>query len=165
MSRSKVILPDGSRYECPDWSVVTMRIMVGGLIHNAKEMDAVYDNLITHIMNLQVERDDAPLLEGRPPINYLWLPIYDDHKDWSPEWCKNAFDWALKALAGDPKNKLYIHCAAGISRSVSMVYGILRAFGMDPQMAEYIVMKGRPQGQINYRSSVERALREYHYLV
>ena len=150
---------DPTKYDCPDWSLVTMRILVGGYIRNSKQMDAVFDNGITHLLNLQVERDDAPLLKGRPPINYLHLPVYDDHKEWDSEWLKMPLNWALKALADDPKNKIYVHCAAGISRSSSMVYGILRAFGLNPQMAEFIIMKARPQSELNYKKSIEKALR------
>jgi len=167
-----------------DFNFVTTRLAVGGHIYDSSDgielhvenpkpknypksmerLKHLYDIGFNHIINTQIEFDDNILLKDFPyKIEYLHLPVFDDHKEKSVEWYGSAIDFALTALS-KPNNKVYVHCAAGRARSTTAVYAILRAQGFDSSMAEDRILRCRPEATLHfYREFAERAIGQLGY--
>lgn len=145
-----------------DFSFINSRLAVGKRLKgDLANLQVLKDAGITHIINLQSEEDDAPLLHGTG-IHYCHAPTDDDHTPKPTEWFAKTIDFALRALA-EPGTKIYVHCMAGISRSSSTAYAILRALGHSRATATWMLKDARPVVQINYMKDADRAVRELGY--
>ena len=147
-----------------DYGWVNTRLAVGGHLNNdPSRLEELVNAGITHIINLQVEEDDAPLIQKcGANVQYLRVPMWDDHESKPNEFFHAVIDFSLGALVV-PRTKVYIHCAAGISRSTSMVYAVLRALGWDSATASRLVIIARPIAQLNYKQDADRAVHELGY--
>jgi protein-tyrosine phosphatase len=125
-----------------DISWVTERIGLGGGIWHARNMKELAEAGVTHVVNMQHEFDDRPLAEAHG-IEVLWNPTEDDFLPKPPELLKCGTDFALQAL-NDPKNKLYVHCAAGVHRAPMMTLAILCALDWQIEEAMALVETTRP---------------------
>jgi len=154
----RVTRPPG-RAGCMDMSWVTDRLAVGGGIWSEPKMAEVARAGVTHIVNMQIEFDDAPLaaLHG---IQVLWVPVDDDFHPKPPEVFQRGVDFAAAALE-QPGSKLFVHCAAGVHRAPMMTLAILRARGWSLGKAMETIQTSRPVVDFAdvYVSSVESFLR------
>lgn len=139
-----------------DVSKITERLWCGAQINDAADVAHLKSMKITHIIDAQIERDDAPLLG--PDFSYLYDPIADDGQHPKPvEWFERAIMFALDAFTHHGA-VVMTHCAAGINRGPSLAYAILRAQGLHRETAELLLRSGRPQVGIAYRDDADLAL-------
>ena len=125
-----------------DMTWVTDQIAIGGGIWNeAKMMDVVRAG-VTHIINMQIEFDDAPLAEPYG-VQVLWNAIDDDFQPKPPEVFRRGVEFAQAALQ-DPHAKVFIHCAAGVHRAPMMALALLRTMGWSLQEAKESIETLRP---------------------
>ena len=120
---------------------MTDRIAVGGGIWNDENMEELVRHGVTHIIDMQIEFDDRPLAEPYP-VEVLFNPTDDDFLPKPPELFQAGVDFALEAL-DEPKNRIYIHCAAGVHRAPMMTLAILRVLGWSLRDAKALIQERR----------------------
>ena len=120
---------------------MTDRIAVGGGIWNEENMKELVQQGVTHIIDMQIEFDDRPLAENYP-VEVLFNPTDDDFLPKPPELFQAGVDFALEAL-DQPKNRIYIHCAAGVHRAPMMTLAILRVLGWSLPDAKKLIQERR----------------------
>lgn len=125
-----------------DMSWVTERVALGGGIWNSRNMEELAQAGVTHVLNMQIEFDDAPLAEPYG-IRVLWNPTDDDFLLKPPALLKHGVDFALEALS-DPEARLYVHCAAGVHRAPMMTLAILCAMEWEIEAAMVLIETRRP---------------------
>lgn len=125
-----------------DMSWLTDRIALGGGIWNDENMEELVRMGVTHIINMQIEFDDRPLAEGYD-VTVLHNPTDDDFLPKPPELFARGVEFALEALDHQPRNKLYIHCAAGVHRAPMMALAVLRVQGWTLEAAKDLIQKRR----------------------
>ena len=125
-----------------DMSWVTERISLGGGIWNARNMEELARQGITHIINMQIEFDDTPLAASHG-IEVLWNATDDDFLPKPPKLLDRGVEFAQQALS-DVSAKLYIHCAAGVHRAPMMTLAVLGAMGWDIEAAMVLIETRRP---------------------
>src|SRR6266550_3554176 len=114
-----IVTEEGAEVACMNFDFVTDRLAVGTTPNTANDVATLLAAKITHLINCQIEHDDALLLAGSGII-YLW----DGTEDWNPlqrtykpsEWFQKGVEIGLPALCR-PQTKLYVHCHAGTNRS------------------------------------------------
>ena len=124
-----------------DMTWVTDRIAVGGGIWNEENMEELVQQGVTHIIDMQIEFDDRPLAEHYP-VEVLFNPTDDDFLPKPPELFQAGVDFALEAL-DQPRNRIYIHCAAGVHRAPMMTLAILRVLGWSLPDAKALIQERR----------------------
>ena len=144
-----------------DFNFVTERLATGAAIASTADVTQLMVAGITHVIDCREEFNDAPLLA--PNFAYLWDGTFDDGLPKPPTWFKPGIDFALSAL-DQPKNKVYIHCAAGINRGPSMTYAVLLAFGIDAKTAEAMIRTARPQVGLAYKADANKAVVSLGYV-
>jgi protein-tyrosine phosphatase len=144
-----------------DMTWVTDRIAVGGGIWNDENMEELVRRGVTHIINMQIEFDDRPLAEPYP-VKVLHNPTDDDFMPKPPALFQAGVDFALEAL-DQPKNKIYIHCAAGVHRAPMMTLAIMRVLGWSLQDAKNLIQELRYVVDFAecYVESVENFMKAY----
>jgi len=125
-----------------DMTWVTDQLAVGGGIWNEAKMIAVSRAGVTHIINMQIEFDDRPLAEPYG-IEVFWNAIDDDFQPKGPEVFTEGVEFALRAME-DPRNKVFVHCAAGVHRAPMMALAILRVMGWSLEEARSSIETLRP---------------------
>jgi hypothetical protein len=143
-----------------DW--VTDRVAVGGAIWTHGNMARLAEQGFTHVIDMQVEFDDRQIADGTG-VSVLWNPCDDDFEDKPPELFQRGVEFATETLQ-DPRNRLYIHCAAGVHRAPMMMLAILTAQGMEMGEALNLIRERRPEADFPdvYRRSVALFLQEYY---
>lgn len=138
---------------------VTDRIAIGGEITSKADVDQIVAAGITHVIDMRQEFDDNMLNDQR--IEIMWLPQVDDGTMRPPGQYRKGVEFVLAALA-QPKNKVFMHCSAGLNRGPTMGYAVLRAFGLPKAEAIERIRAARPEVVFyvveNYIDSVERDL-------
>jgi hypothetical protein len=146
-----------------DASWITTRLAVGGALGSDPEVTNRLNAAgITIVINCQEEcRDDC--LTGSE-LSYLWNPTPDDGTPKPPEWFANGLAYALAAIC-IPHQRTLVHCAAGVNRSPSLAYAIMRALGWDGPSAYRRIITARPAcaNGIRYAPDADRAIRELGY--
>jgi len=139
---------------------LTDRIAVGGGIWTADNMAKVSRAGVTHIIDMQIEFDDTPLV-GDHGIQVLWNPTDDDFEPKPPELFERGVQFAQTALR-EPRTKLFIHCAAGVHRAPMMAAALLGSMGWTLFDAMHLIETRRPVADFVgvYVESVEKFLNE-----
>jgi protein-tyrosine phosphatase len=97
---------------------ITDNIFLGNS-EDAHNYYALKANNITHILTSAIEQD-RPFTDS---FHYLYFPIYDNPQvDISPYFCR-AIEFIIDSQRRG--GNILIHCAAGVSRSASMVIAYL----------------------------------------
>lgn len=129
---------------------VTERIAVGTAIETSVDVTVLLTHGVTCVINCRSEYDDAPLLHDTD-MDYIWhgTPDWDiwSGKARTPipiQWFKEGIQAVLIRLAASSHHRFYIHCRGGLYRSPSLVYAILRAFGVDQHIARGLIVTARP---------------------
>jgi len=138
-------------------------LAIGGAINDCSAMDKCTVKGITHIINLDKE---CVSVDTIPTLHYY---MHDDGLPKPDSYYISAVLFALEALKIKDA-KLFVHCAAGRNRSVSITYAILRALEYSPQSAKELIKKNyiepmekrdtnfdRPKG-IRYEQDVEKII-------
>jgi len=130
------------------WDIIDEQVLVGGA--------PMFDDLarlrrqgVGAVVNLCAERSDNPRRLAAAQMAYLWLPVSDTHAP-TVEQILVGLVWIEQRIyAGD---KVYIHCAAGMGRSVTLLacwYLYARDMRV-PQVLEF-VKRRRPQAALTRR--------------
>ena len=92
-------------------------------------------------------------------------PTLDDGTFKPASWFADSLAFILPDVT-DPKLRFYVHCVAGINRSASTVYAVLRALGLNPMAARLIIELNRPLDFVGlrYASDADVALKKLHYI-
>jgi protein-tyrosine phosphatase len=125
-----------------DLTWVSERVALGGGIWNARNMEELVQEGVTHVLNMQIEFDDRPLAEPLG-VQVLWNPTDDDFLPKPPELLKRGVDFVLQALE-DPKARIYIHCAAGVHRAPMMTLAVLCGLKWEMESAMVLIETRRP---------------------
>jgi hypothetical protein len=139
-----------------DFNFVTSRVATGGQILTGEDVATLKAAGVSHIVNCQNERDDAPLLEGSG-LFHLWAGTPDDGLPKPLEWTTGILSFALMALCA-PNTKVYCHCAAGIDHGPSAAYAVLRGQGLGETVAEGLIRAARPFVGLRYKHDVDLAI-------
>jgi len=144
-----------------DITWVTDRIALGGGIWNDDNMAELARKGVTHIIDMQIEFDDRPLAEPYE-VTVLFNPTDDDFQFKPPRLFQAGVEFALSALEED-KNKVYIHCAAGVHRAPMMTLAILRVLGWSLKDAIHLIEGRRDVVDFAdvYVQSVEEFMKMY----
>jgi hypothetical protein len=145
-----------------NFSFVTTRLATGSGILVDSDVQTLIKAGITHIIDVRIEFDDSSLLTPYPQIKYLFNGIADDGQPKPVSWFQKSIEFALDALS-HPVNKVYAHCAAGISRGPSTAYAILRAFGLNGAQAQSFIKTARPAAIITYMHDADVAIAALKY--
>ena len=121
--------------------VLDHRLAVGGGIWTSEAMAELKRLGFTHIVNLQMEFDEAELA-AEAGLDYLWNPTDDDMAPKPAEFFRRSVTFALRALE-DERAQLYVHCAAGIHRAPLTAAAILCGLGFSSDDAIYMVATRR----------------------
>ncbi len=146
-----------------DFDFVTRRLATGGGLTDPADVDALVKAGITHIIDCRDDFDDAALLIDRG-LTYLRNGTADDGTPKPVEWFQRSIEFALTAL-GQPKHKVYAHCACGVNRGPSTAFAILRALGLPHEVAKSMIWAARPAtiAGIRYRGDADKAITALGY--
>lgn len=129
---------------------VTDKIAVSGR-QSKTAMSEMQRMGITSVLNLTTKPDPnwpfQTLDDGTP----------DDGQHKTSAWFGKGIAYVLRA---QHTGKVLVHCEAGVNRSPSMVYAILRAQGMSPTEATHRVLTSVPRARLRYAADAEQALHE-----
>jgi protein-tyrosine phosphatase len=139
-----------------DFNFVTDRLATGAAISGPADVQALITAGITHVIDCRAELDDGPFF-SKTGVAYLYNGVKDDGQPKAPEWFAKSLAFGLPAL-GQPKFKVYAHCAAGVNRGPSTCYAILRALGFNSQLAEQVIRSARPQVGLAYKHDADLAI-------
>lgn len=124
---------------------VAPRLAFGSMIGTAENMRSVADAGITHVINLQDEFDDAPLV-GDTGVSVHWLKL-GSNADCDTAEIESALRFARRAL-DDGRNSLFIHCMAGRNRSAKITYAVLRLIGTPDVEARDMIKRAQPDATL-----------------
>jgi len=161
---SEVVLLDGTRLpggfpvECR-W--VTEHLAMGGMIGTAGNVAVLSGARITHVINLQQEFDDSPLLR-ETGIVLRWLGVPESLNPFPVEAIRDAIGFFREAsLRRD--HRVYVHCMAGRNRSPVFIYALLRATGWTGAAAAAAIGRADPAALLRSGTlgAVERCLSRF----
>ncbi len=125
-----------------DISKITSELFIGTTPTNAQDFDKLRELGVTLVINMRVE--NRPKIDvHNEPIRSVWLPTFDMPLLPIPMWAlRRGAKFALEAIDGG--GKVFVHCAAGVHRSVALAASILIAQGHSMDEALALIKTGRP---------------------
>jgi protein tyrosine phosphatase (PTP) superfamily phosphohydrolase (DUF442 family) len=139
-----------------DHQWVTDRLAVGSAVVKPEHMLALAAGGITHVIDCRLETEGAELYAGTS-VRRLHCGTADNGEAKPVTWFEEGITFALAALAR-PRTRVLVHCIAGVSRSPSMTYAILRALGQSSEDAVEMIKKARIIARVTYKEDADRAL-------
>lgn len=138
-------------------------LIFGSAPVNAADITRLKNMGVTHVLDLRLERPDQSQRYSGTGIIYRREPM-EDFEQIRPETTRlqpaehyvRGVTFIRDALAHG--GKVYIHCAAGLQRSPSMVYAALRASGMSADEAWDAVRAARSSVKHVYIPGAEAAV-------
>lgn len=127
---------------------VLPRLAVGSAPENTADAQRLRQLGVTHVLDVRqlqdlgVDTSGAPDLYRGTGISYHRTPMPDNGAQKPPATYVDAVRFISGALAR-PGSKVFVHCAAGMYRSPSVVYAALRAMGYSEESAWNTVRAGR----------------------
>ena len=142
------------------WDIIDERVLLGGALM-FDDLERLRQLGVGAVVNLCAERPDNPYRLGRAQMDYLWLPVTDTYAP--------TVDQILQGLAWleqrvQTGRKVYIHCAAGMGRSVTLLAcWYLYTESMNVSQVLAFVKRRRPQTALTRRQV--RRIREIAILL
>jgi len=130
------------------WDIIDEQVLVGGALM-FDDLERLRQLGVRAVVNLCAERPDNPYRLRRAQMDYLWLPVADTHAP--------TVDQILQGLAWleqrvQTGRKVYIHCAAGMGRSVTLLAcWYLYTGSMNVSQVLAFVKRRRPQTSLRRR--------------
>lgn len=131
-----------------DFDFVADNLAVGTTPETAADVQALVDAGVTSIINCRDDHNDSVLLAGR--FTYLW----NGTPDWNPTAPfggePKPVSWFEKSLVfwygrrNDPANRLLVHCSAGVNRSATTAWMLLRSLQLGGGSCDWIIDTHRP---------------------
>lgn len=157
-----------------DFSRICDNLLVGTTPETETDVQLLLNEGVTHVINCRDDVDDAKLFSGR--FRYLW----NGTPDWNPSapfggepkpasWFEKSIEFWY-GPRNDPQNRLLVHCSAGVNRSATTAWMLLRSLQIDGADADIIIDTHRPAatwGTIAdhpWRNDAETALRMLGYI-
>lgn len=109
------------------FSIITPNILVGSdqLPSSTSACKQLSDIGVTHILNMAAEIPINPLVLESNLFKVKWIPVYDNTEVDLDDALQSAISFIDEAISGSSSAKVFVHCKAGRSRSVSVVIGYL----------------------------------------
>jgi protein-tyrosine phosphatase len=118
---------------------VSERLAFGSGIRTWRDVEKLQSLGVTHVINLRRNKHGKKVRQ----FKNLRLRFTDD-KQPRPRWFYHkALRFYAQAL-DQPSSKVFVMCRAGICRSASLTYFLLRASGFSYSRAEKVVVRVRP---------------------
>src|SRR5262249_13155083 len=130
------------------WDIIDEQVFLGGALM-FDDLARLQRHGIEAVVNLCAERPDKPRRLRAAQMDYLWLPVADTYPP-TVEQILLGLAWIEQHVYAG--RKVYIHCAAGMGRSVTLLAcWYLYTCGMSvPQVLEF-VKRRRPQAALTRR--------------
>jgi len=80
---------------------------------------------VTHILNMALEIPPTEILKSSSNFIIKWIPVIDNSDVDMDDALKESIQFIDEAIKSNPQAKVFVHCKAGKSRSVSVVIGYL----------------------------------------
>ena len=106
---------------------------------------------IKSVLNLTIRHDP------NWPFQTTEDGLPDDGLPKPSAWFGKGIGFVLRA---QHQGKVLIHCEAGVNRSPSMAYAVLRAMGRSPIEAADLVLRAVPRANLRYQQDAESALHD-----
>lgn len=140
------------------WDVIDEHFSLGGALM-FDDIERLQRQGIEAVMNLCAERQDDPHRLSDAHMEYVWLPVIDTC---APTFEQIAFGISWIKYQQRNGHSIYIHCAAGVGRSATMLAcWYIYAQGMSAQEALRFLKARHPQVALTRRQL--RRLREFAY--
>jgi len=130
------------------WDIIDEQVVLGGALM-FDDLERLRRQGVGAVVNLCAERADNPHRLQAAQMDYLWLPVADTYPP-TVEQIVQGLAWIEERVYAE--RKVYIHCAAGMGRSVTLLAcWYLYACGMSvPQVLEFLKRR-RPQVALTRR--------------
>ena len=127
--------------EYPD-QILNDRLFLGDYNH-ATRKEVVKNLKITHIVNCTQHPNEFEK-DQELNIKYFQIPLYDEDHQCIGLYFEEAIEFIDNAMKDDDKNIVFIHCAAGVSRSstITIVY-LMKCHSMSFDVALQFVQERR----------------------
>ena len=124
------------------WDSIDEQVLLGGALM-FDDLERLRRQGVEAVVNLCAERSDNPPRLKAARMDYLWLPVVDTHAP-TVEQILQGLAWIKQRI--DAERKVYIHCAAGMGRSVTLLacWYLYTCSMSVPQVLEF-VKRRRPQ--------------------
>lgn len=144
-----------------DYDFVNKRLATGAALQTPEDAVEIVSAGITHVVDCTDAEDDTQLFV-QTGVQVLWNPVPDDGQPKAPDWFGRSLVFAMPAL-GQPKNKIYAHCSAGMNRGPSTCFAIMLALGFAPEDAEAVIRAARPKVTLAYKQDAINAIPVLEY--
>ena len=130
------------------WDFIDEQVLLGGALM-FDDLERLRRQGVEAVVNLCAERSDNARRLRAAQMDYLWLPVADTHPP-TVEQILQGLAWIeQRVYAG---HKVYMHCAAGMGRSVTLLacWYLYTCEMSVPQVLEF-VKRRRPQAALTRR--------------
>lgn len=130
-----------------DYDWITPRIALGSAIESRYDAHELVVQGVTHVVNMCLGRPDEPYFHAHPDVVLAFYGIHDGENDdgAGPRAIGEAIRFIEGAVSAADHHKVYLHCAAGISRSAAVMMGyLMRVDGMSMGESLRLVRDIRP---------------------
>lgn len=132
------------------WNWITEYIALGGEMTSEQDVAELKAAGIIRVINCREICD--PLYSEDALVTCWPKPRHaDDGTPRTAQWFREGVSF----WRANPHGKLYVHCHAGLNRSASMVYAILRVMGLKPKDARELIVANRPMDIVGVRYADE----------
>ncbi len=109
-----------------DYDWITPRVALGSAIESRHDAQELVVQGITHVVNMCIGRQDEPYFRGTDVV-LAYFGIFDGENEEGigSDRIGRAIRFVDAALVEATHHRLYLHCAAGISRSAAVMVGYL----------------------------------------
>jgi hypothetical protein len=150
-----------------NYSRITDRMIIGGYITSQQDFNHMIGLGVTHfvcLLDWSEDHHDSDY-DHDESIHVLCSGAPDDHCLKPESWHRQIVEFVLGALVA-PTAVVYLHCAAGQSRSALAWYTVLRSLGHNVADAKHMILSARPQATLwpDYLLGAEHALHRLGYV-
>ena len=130
------------------WDIIDEQVVLGGALM-FDDLERLRRQGVEAVVNLCAERADNPHRLQAAQMDYLWLPVADTHPP-TVEQILQGLAWIEERVYAE--RRVYIHCAAGMGRSVTLLAcWYLYACGMSVPQVLAFIKRRRPQTALTRR--------------
>src|SRR5262245_61931350 len=130
------------------WDIIDEQVFLGGALM-FDDLERLRRQGVGAVVNLCAERSDNPTRLAVTQMDYLWLPVPDTHPP-TVQQIWQGLAWIEQRVYAE--GKVYIHCASGMGRSVTLLAcWYLYAYGMTVPQVLTFVKRRRPQAALTRR--------------
>jgi protein tyrosine phosphatase (PTP) superfamily phosphohydrolase (DUF442 family) len=130
------------------WDIIDEQVLLGGALM-FDDLERLRQLGVGAVINLCAERPDNPYRLKSAQMEYLWLPVADTHAPTVDQIVRGLAWLEQRVQTG---RKVYIHCASGMGRSVTLLAcWYLYTESMSVSQVLAFVKRRRPQMSLTRR--------------